>query len=315
MSILSVLNLFTPYSGLWGNQQADVIAITFGLTTCILTSIGLFAIFISINTQHIITKGREVLWGIHKNLNKQKRLGSVLNNDIVDDLNLYFEIIQEDKFIKKTVSVVKAAFIFIWCIWVICIYFIKTGSLGVNLLLTIFIVIAIIITFWFYKLISKLTNVTEISNIPSKKHLLNASLSQQGTYILNTLDLALYTMQVDLRFYQDKKIPPQLLISFPFIYQEIKLEIEVRAYEIYDTGEEVNDIWHGNDAMEVGEPIKIKVDKIDKNTHSFFINDIKLRGLGAIFTLKLKNGDREVKVVYRKRHNQNQELVYQPMSN
>ncbi|PMC37314.1 hypothetical protein CJ195_11160 [Bacillus sp. UMB0899] len=199
-------------------DSSDIIAYVFGLIACVFTLVGLLSIFISINSQHNIQKCREILWELKVEESPEK---------LIKNIELYQDIIEDKS--EFTSRVISISVISIWCAIIIVaalnFVLIKEFLLRESLFIAAVSVPMVIVLYAFSRLLLKLKNITEISNLPTLEKLLDVNDTKHG---VNALRLASKLMNMHFILYSDESDNPEVkvpkfgfAINLPFRFRNL----------------------------------------------------------------------------------------------
>lgn len=157
--------------------DSNTLTIIFGLSSGILSLVGLTAIFISINSQHSIQKGRELLWNIIslpldiEDYSKEQNAKTLCQY-----YWLYKDIIRDNSgFTRKIVLLSQSAILIVCGFWIIGIflysYFLDRLQMTYILMATVASIIILLSYGW---ILGKLRFASKISNLPEYDSLLDA---------------------------------------------------------------------------------------------------------------------------------------------
>lgn len=151
-------------------MNGDLLTIIFGLTSGVLTLVGLTAIFVSINSQHNIQKGRELIWGIMSLPLEIKDYTDPQNaNRLCKYYWLYKDIINTSgDFTKRIILLSQFAIGGVCILWMTILFF------NFDIVYIIAIAFSIIILIGFIVVLGNLNNITQIASLPPYDNLLNA---------------------------------------------------------------------------------------------------------------------------------------------
>lgn len=167
-----MLNKFKEFISIVPNLDSSIgslLTLLLGLSASVLTLVGLVSIFVSINSQQKIQKCREILWGINTDQLDATQIGN--------HLNLYYEIQTDgERFTKKTIktavfSIRAVCFILVLCMFSLTHTF-ENYEFFVSLICTF---TAIIILILFSVIISRLSSIKTISDLPNIDDLLDTN--------------------------------------------------------------------------------------------------------------------------------------------
>ncbi|MFZ0446716.1 MAG: hypothetical protein WAM95_19195 [Bacillus sp. (in: firmicutes)] len=193
------------------------ISLTLGLVAAVLTLVGLLAIYISINSQHNIEKGRELLW----DLKGEKKL-----ENIIKQVVLYSDIVRGNH--KYTTKVIRRTTLTILVVILISIminlflipYFPKNlmyFTMGTTAIICLLFISFII-------LLVNLKNISKVSDLPTPKQLFNADKPKHG---IDALSLFAYSLETEIVKINDSWY---LILSTPFNFEGIAIIM------VWDTG-------------------------------------------------------------------------------
>ncbi|MBE4909198.1 hypothetical protein IMZ08_14115 [Bacillus luteolus] len=158
-------------------KQSDLLTYHFGLTSGLLTIVGLISIFVSINSQHNIEKGRELLWEmLYTTVDKDnpKSISSIL----MKKSWLYYEIISKAENLTKLISRFARGAIFIviviWTGLVILLYYSEFDK-SEYIVMSISTLLSIIILLFFFYILGKMNKIPRAGDIPEPRDILDAS--------------------------------------------------------------------------------------------------------------------------------------------
>ncbi|MDM5314919.1 hypothetical protein QUF49_02870 [Fictibacillus sp. b24] len=156
-----------------------------GISAGVLSLIGLLSIFISLNTQQIIQKIRELLWEMQK-LGRyfyfSENVGDFqkLAREFYDLYCSYKLIYRKDRFIYRVIKVINSTIFFVSFLW---------GISGIILLLSeeintvsffwinTSILTICILLINFYKLLNKLSQIDQVTDLPNVDRLIKESIN------------------------------------------------------------------------------------------------------------------------------------------
>ncbi|MEK3806103.1 hypothetical protein MHB63_05860 [Bacillus sp. FSL H8-0547] len=167
----------------------DATGIVFTFTSSLLTLVGLIAIFISLNTQHILLKVRELYWHIHTlrasfDINISNDSASNIDDttkSFYESLVTYKTLYKKDSVMSGVLSVTKWSIIAVLIIWWITIGLLwNSHSHSISVVtylktdLWLISIVCLIISgliIWFLVYLWKLDNIPKISSFPSADEL------------------------------------------------------------------------------------------------------------------------------------------------
>lgn len=210
MEGISVLEFF-DYRG---EDIANVAAILFGVTSGLLTLVGLTAIFISINTQHTIDRSREYLWDIHKELLPYQEINWTrdLMNNHYKALWSYHETIQRNGSLKSIVYLTAWVVMFVAVAWLLfALYYMPILPIFDRYFILIITIISIVIMFFFLLAIFQLINVKKLGRLPRVSEILNVSNPNYHSLALVAVFIEFFVQKKDGKYYFGIRFP---LLSF-----------------------------------------------------------------------------------------------------
>ena len=171
----------------FSNLGSDL-TIIYSITSGVLTLVGLIAVFVSLNSQHRIQKGREIIWNLVALPYKNEKYNNIsAANEIYSNYVLYEQVVGKSKdFTDKIIKLSIASIIFASAAWVgVGILIFYTGfDVGESIFIDIISGVAVIILILFIFVLAKLNSINEISNLPRTNDLWNANYKSSGVNIL-----------------------------------------------------------------------------------------------------------------------------------
>lgn len=152
--------------------------IIFGITSGLLTLVGLIAIYITINSQQNIQKAKEYIWeltflakefGGDRDRESAKRIEWILNH--------YSDLQKSSRPIKLVVALSVVVIIFCGTTWLL---FVSLNIISFNNFLFYVTLGSLIILFFFILILISLTNPSFIGNLPTTSELLNIKYNKLG---------------------------------------------------------------------------------------------------------------------------------------
>ncbi|WP_263703491.1 hypothetical protein [Bacillus thuringiensis] len=197
--------------------KSDLIAFTFGLSCCVFTLIGLVAIYISINTQHVIQKCREILWELIGMLQDETDFKTA-REKIRKNYWMYSEILGKKDFSNIVVYSVIIILILAAYIWINLVAYLKK-SVSLNTELTkieLYSWMGIIILGVFCIFLALLSNGKFVGRLDNPKNILNGNKITKAS----TISLVGLSMELILRVdgFEDKLFT-NVRLNFPLPFR------------------------------------------------------------------------------------------------
>ena len=242
IAIIGLVSLFlkTKFMAngeVFGDNQSDVVAALYGLTSGILALVGLVSIFVSLNSQQTIQKARELFWNVQELMHDQMMWLSLKSDPerpkfsgdtIYQRLVMYRSLLESsDGFTKVIIKYAQLAIICVWIMW-FCIIVLLKLSLWGNIFMIISTIAAIGVTSLFYFVLQKLGNVPAISQLPRYNDICDGKIRTNPNIDTSVL-LALTTK---LHIFHRNEGTTQIYISFPFPFKGF--QIKARGSVIYE---------------------------------------------------------------------------------
>ncbi|WP_338452560.1 hypothetical protein R4Z09_12170 [Niallia oryzisoli] len=223
-------------SDIESDSVGDILTILSGIASGLLTLVGLVSIFISINSQHIIQKLRELMWGIIEIPINQKIGDIEAYLRFRDKLGMYEQIYHNKKDLNSFVVKV-TIFILIFCIglWAFSTFFLIESNNSIQpeiqqiLIITTGLACIFLVVFIF--ILNRLNNIPLISNLPNPEDFLDANELKYG---INTLAIASMTSSIIIKRDDSKRF--QFFLSFPFAFKNLSLTDERAVNGSMSTG-------------------------------------------------------------------------------
>lgn len=151
------------------------ISLIFGVTSGILSLMGLVAIFVSLNSQHKIQKCRELYWEIIENQGNYDLSIYEISEKMTNKIWLYSKIYNsEEKFIKYVILVSQFTIILVIWLWALIVAFID-GNYLENTLIWISYISGTVILLLFFNILGKLKRGAHIGELPEIKDIFDIS--------------------------------------------------------------------------------------------------------------------------------------------
>ena len=209
----------------------EYIGIIFGISSGILSLMGLVAIFISLNTQHKIEKSRELLWDMDIISKYDKNIFSI-NDKIGRHLYSYKRITGESESIVKNVIWISKLTIFsviaMWTIFSILVD--DKYNFKAKIALGIAVSIGSLVLMLFYIVISNLGNTMKVGKLDGIDVLLDANSSQIRPVLLAAKHLHLFFAddslgEIDWFSEEPLKVNKKLILYFSLPINNISIKL------------------------------------------------------------------------------------------
>lgn len=210
-------------------NSSEVITIIFGLTSGILTLVGLASIFISLNSQHKTQYVREILWDLISlpyNFNDYDK--TIITKKLFNKIWLYKDITeQRSDFTKIILNITKSSLLIIIFIWTFLLLFLFQRFYLVDFAyVTASIILSSGILLGFIYVLSQINNITKIGNLPSVAEILDASCMETG---VNTLTLAAMSIRLKISLTAEEKL--QYTIGLPVPFENFSIKPWINSVE------------------------------------------------------------------------------------
>ncbi|QOR65796.1 hypothetical protein IM538_18600 [Cytobacillus suaedae] len=217
--MFDIIGDFINQNQITNKNSANIITITFGLISGVLTLVGLLSIFISLNTQQNVQRCREILWNLK---------GETSDKEIVKNLELYSDIfIDNNNFTQKVINRTALTLVIV-CVIIIIENILLMNSLKTHEFHFILLVSLLIVGvfFIFYRMLSNLKSISKAYNLPKLSSLLDTNEDTKG---VDTLMLSARTMKLNICVtpidIQSNNEPNnyvcELFIGFPFVFKNL----------------------------------------------------------------------------------------------
>lgn len=234
-------------SGIFIHNSTDVITIIFGLTSGILTLVGLISIFISFNSQHKIQYVREILWGLVSlpyefgDTDKQSK-----DREVFRKIWLYKDITErQGDFTSTIIKVSRVSLFVVISIWsILGILLFREFYTTDFIFLTTSTIASITILIGFIYVLGKINNITKIGNLPSVDEIMDAGNLTTG---VNTITLAAISMHLKIGTAINSEEKLQLSIGIPVPFSNFSIVPTVSA--VGDTHDQTEFLFHSYDYM------------------------------------------------------------------
>ncbi|WP_428912041.1 hypothetical protein [Niallia sp. Krafla_26] len=166
----------------------NITSIMFGVTSGILSLMGLVAIFVSLNSQHKIQKCREIYWEIIEIQGNYDLNIYEISEKMTNKIWLYSKVFNsEEKFIKYVIWVSQFTIVLVILLWSLIVAFID-GTYLENTLIWISYISGTIILLLFFNILGKLKRGTHIGELPEVNDILD--ISKEGEHGIRSIFLA-----------------------------------------------------------------------------------------------------------------------------
>jgi hypothetical protein len=248
-------------------NHSNVLQVIFGVTSGILTFIGLVAIYTSVNTQHNIQKCREIVWDIEELAVELNSLEEIKKSSksIIKKLRLYGEIINKsgNYFNNKIVDLTQWAIIGVTFLWLLAVNLFNLQSFIEYILVILVSLVGVFIISWFSHVIGDLKNVTSLGGLTPLIELIN----YKGDEILRKV---LLLGNRDTNLFDGGKL--SMKFKLPFL---IDYGIELNDIEIFNKSSSVKRIWGGSLHPKRGECFLVEGMDVSTFHKSWKITQIK----------------------------------------
>jgi hypothetical protein len=259
------------------SKQSDIFAYVFGLTSGILTLVGLIAIFVSLNSQHTIERGREILWEVQKELLKFKKKGKIDFDDIDNDIDFYEEIINNRgfNFTESIITFAKISLFVVGIIWTL-LYINGDFSYASNFI-HYTLISSIFVTVLFYVALALLSDIPLVSTLPRINSIIDV---KKDSKYVDTLLLAGASIQVKISF---SNSTPNISVKFKREFKNIEVDIVCEELSVNVK----NDFTNGDFVF------KIEKDSLYYIEDSWFKVDTKLVSEFVSHNIDIPNDERD----------------------
>lgn len=214
----------------WDITLSEHISIIFGLTSGVLTLLGLIAIFVSLNSQHNVQKARETIWELMKyplkldefnsNVEKQRKIREELNYHLF----IYENIMSGGKdFTSKIIQISKMIIWIVCILWLSSLIFIENNSTQFSYIL-ISTILAVFVMLTFIWILTKLKNIPQISKLPNYNELLDCNNHSTNLNILTLAAMLMHVQIVKLHKLVGNKIDYFFYINLPVPLHQLEIE-------------------------------------------------------------------------------------------
>ncbi|WP_026883212.1 hypothetical protein [Clostridium akagii] len=205
---------------------SNILTLSFGVISTIVTLVGLSAIFISINMQQNIQKLRDIYWLIFNFSRTPNEFNNLGNERELYKLFFQYKHIYNNKShsTKTILYLVLFSLNIVIAIFIAILYFIKppvSNNSEYAVAVILVIIISIVLIFFMY-IFWMLNNTEKSSELPPPKQLLSGSPKKD----INTLLIAGQFMKLKIIRW-DHKNTYQLMVGFPLPFTNIKITNEI----------------------------------------------------------------------------------------
>lgn len=267
------------------DERSDIITAVYGVTSGILTLVGLISIYISLNSQHNIQKAREILWQIKEDLIKFYESNTYDSKETCLKVKLYNEIVDSKTFpfTKFVIWCAKGSLVFVWLTWITLCY-IRHFQFSGNYLFVITLGGGFIIVL-FYIALTMLGSTHFISGLPKVNELLSIKheTGDLDTLLLAAVDLNLSIERVadllSLRINNSLSIEGLKLVCIPSRTLSVKVlinsELSSCSFDLDIYKKELNSVLSLMDSM-------IDITGLNKLDRHGFNPEVKLTEVSPI---------------------------------
>ncbi|KGX86666.1 hypothetical protein [Pontibacillus marinus] len=201
---------------------SEVSSVLFGVSSGLLTIVGLIAVYITLNSQQSVEKAREILWNLQSLNFSIKKNFSEENTDSLQEIRWWFRHYENLVSKSKPTDVVTYLAIITICFvafsW-------TTFTLMVDLSspLNVFMVGSILVLLSFSYMLFKLNDNKNLGKLPSYHELM--SMNHKDKTEMDMLQILKKTTICEVSFEDDSSI--KLFFHFPFNKMEFKYEVTV----------------------------------------------------------------------------------------
>ncbi|MEK4822631.1 MULTISPECIES: hypothetical protein [Priestia] len=223
------------YLKLLSQEIGNVSSMIFGVSSGILSLVGLVAIFVSINIQHRIQKCRELYWQMI-DLPNQYLDPFVVSKELRRLLWHYSKIISmEEKFVVNVIWVARVAILVILGLWSSFVGLVE-GSIWNRSLMWLSLLCAIVILLIFHRTLGKFNHINEIGELPKMEDLLDAN--------KNTGVRSLLLLISDFQFQYARDFNMWSFLTVPLRNYTIKIEEMTAVYWDKEAGKFSSKLVH-----------------------------------------------------------------------
>lgn len=232
-------------------MDGNFLTIIFGLTSGILTLVGITSIFVSINSQHNIQKGRELVWKIMSlPLEANNYTDVLIAEKMCQYYWLYKDIVGTSKnFTKNIIYITQFAIAVVGLFWVSCLWFFFSAFYVILVGLSVIILILYILA------IRKLNDITQIADLPIYNNLLDGNAHLRLN--IHVPALAAYGATITIREGDSFDFDVIIGTNLPFFNLKVSTIITARNFKtsyIEILGEEKVILLDGEGRLSLGIP-------------------------------------------------------------
>lgn len=251
-------------------MEGNLLTIIFGLTSGILTLVGITSIFISINSQHNIQKVRELIWGITSlPLEANNYTAVSIAEKMCQYYWLYKDIVGTSKNFTKNIIYLS------WCaIGLVCLFWVSLLYFSPYVLYIIAVGLAVVILILYSWAIGKLNDITEIADLPEYNKLLDGN-----SYLRMNIHipaLAAYGATITVKKRDDFNFNVVIGTNLPFFNLQVDAIISARNFktDYIEVLEEKVIFLDGKGSISIGIP-NLWYDLTDFNLNNITVNKIE----------------------------------------
>ncbi|MET3289284.1 UNVERIFIED_CONTAM: hypothetical protein ABID98_001854 [Brevibacillus sp. OAP136] len=207
----------------------NVSDIIFGISSGILTLVGLTSIFISINSQHNIQKAREIIWDLMNMPTKKlnKRDNDLFAKEIYHKILMYKDMTNDKGDLSKLILKISIVAIVSVCLmWLLLLIFLDQNNSAQKLFILICVICIVTIMLCFTLIISKLTNIKKTGKLPDYKDLLDVSINT------NIDVLTLIGMSMELKITKNNNSEYIVYLAFPLPFENFYVSPTVSSKNV-----------------------------------------------------------------------------------
>lgn len=194
------------------NNINNLLTIIFGITSGVFTLIGLVSIYVSINRQHKIQRGREIIWDLASLQYKYHHFNNpLIGKELINLLKSYENILNTDKdFSNMVIDLARQSIMSIIIIWFFTLIIVSQSLNNIEYLhISFSFIVIMILLFSFRNILKSLNDIKSIGDLPDLNSILNID---KGNEKINSLFLAGMAMKLRIQK-QNKNL--HISVGFP----------------------------------------------------------------------------------------------------
>ncbi|MCD5324164.1 MULTISPECIES: hypothetical protein [Pontibacillus] len=216
------------------NYSQDMLTVVFGLTGGLLALVGLISIFVSLNSQHMIQKLREVMWGIMDIPTKYNTYDSgEIYKEFRDKFRIYEQIFDKQgtdftNTILRVTGFTLYFTVFVWLVLGVSYLYESKFQLYKLFLIGLPILVATLIILGFARLLSNLSDYRVVSKLPKPSEFLSGKLTfnkEKDSAEVFSVYIAAILSKVYLKTCTTSK-SYKLAVGLPFKFTEMEIKVE-----------------------------------------------------------------------------------------